>query len=149
MTDCVTDWRVWLCLLRGHLERGTAEHANELAVVVDVREVLVLLLVGVPQHGAHLGEGGVGGDGRDLALELPPCRVAPRAAARHAHLPREEAALPQRLASQQAAECLVLSVWHHAATHLVGMIRWLCIVDNVGPCCVMLDREGHCPRAPA
>ena len=33
------------------------EDADELAVVVGVREVLVIFLVGVPQHGAHLGLG--------------------------------------------------------------------------------------------
>ena len=85
--------------LRRHLERRTAEHANELAVIVGVREVLVVLLVGVPQHGAHLGERGVGGDGHDLARNLPPVVALRAAATRHAQLPREEAAVPQRLAS--------------------------------------------------
>ena len=48
---------------------------------------------------AHLGERGLGGDGHDLA-ELA------SAAAGDAHLPREEAAVPQRLGLQRAAECV-------------------------------------------
>ena len=114
----VSDILLWLCLLRRHLKRRTAEHANELAVIVGVREVLVVLLVGVPQHGAHLGERGVGGDGHDLARNLPPVVALRAAATRHAQLPRDEAAVPQRLASQRAAECPVRGVGRHAAAHL-------------------------------
>lgn len=82
----------------------------------------------------HLGKRSVGGDGHDLTLDLPPVVALGKAAARHAHLPSEEATVPQRLASERAAECQVRGVGHHAAAHLV---------DHGGSWWIMVDHVGH------